>query len=144
MAKQRKNNNIKRARAGVRGLIIEWSDKHPLRETQAKISGKISHKNPLFKLCANKIFADYGDWITTQQPFHWLITITVVFIYPNGQEQHETRELEAFTKLTRINEHSLEAIQCAMRHGNMQHYSTTQFKIECLDTADRRNKKQAA
>lgn len=135
---KQKNNMIKRARAGVKGLIISWSDKEPLRETYAEIKGKVTHRNPLFRLCAEKVFRDFGEWITFKQPFHWLITITVVFVYDNGQQQNEIRELEAFATLDRINEHSLEAIRDALRHGDQAKYTHTEFVVECIDTADRR------
>lgn len=138
--RNKKNSNIERARRGVKGLIIEWEDTDPLTSTQTRIDGTVSHRNPVFKLCAQKVFRDYGEWITDRQPFHWLITITVVFKYPNGTEQLEERELEAFAKLADINDHSLSAIKDALRHGDKNCYQTTRFKIECVDTADRRRK----
>lgn len=138
--RNKKNSNIERARRGVKGLIIEWEDKNPLRDTKAPIDGTVRHRNPVFKLCAQKVFRDYGEWITDRQPFHWLITITVVFKYPNGTEQLEERELEAFAKLADINDHSLSAIKDALRHGDRNCYRTTRFQIECVDTADRRKR----
>lgn len=135
---RQKNNMIKRARAGVKGLIIEWIDKDPLRNKYEHISGKVTHRNPLFRMCAQKVFTDFGEWITHKQPFHWLITITVIFDYDNGQQQQETRELEAFATLDLINEHSLDAIRDALRHGDATKYTHTQFNVECIDTADRR------
>lgn len=134
MSKRKKHSNIRRARAGIKGLIIEWEDKAPLFESSEFIPGKVSHKNIIYKLCAGQVWNDYGDWITTRQPFRWLIEITVVFSYPNGQEQHETRELEAYAKLCDINDHSLEKIKDAMRHGNEKYYTTTLFRVVCLDT----------
>lgn len=136
---KQKNQMLKRARAGVKGLIISWIDTNPLRDTHEPINGEVTHKNPLFKLVAKKVFKDFGDWITFGQPFHWLITITVIFDYDNGQRQLEERELEAFATLDRINEFSLDAIRDAMRHGDMKKYVHTKFKVECLDTSDRRN-----
>lgn len=135
---RQKNNMIKRARAGVKGLVISWHDKDPLRDTQAHIRGTVTHKSPLFHLCAQKVFSDFKDWIVHHQPFHWLITITVVFVYDNGTRQNEIRELEAFATLDRINEHSLDAIRDALRHGNANNYTHTEFRVECVDTNDRR------
>lgn len=135
---RQKNNMIKRARAGVKGLIITWQDKDPLRDTHAEIKGTVTHKNPLFRLCAKKVFRDYSDWITHRQPFHWLIKITVIFDYDNGTRQLEERELEAYATLDRINEHSLEAIRDALRYGDEKKYTHTEFRVECIDTCYRR------
>jgi hypothetical protein len=133
-----KNKMIKRARAGVKGLIISWQDKEPLRDTYETISGKVSHRNPIMNLTARRVFNDFSDWITQKQPFKWLITITVVFCYDNGQQQNEIRELTAFATINQINEYSLNAIQDALRHGDEKKYSHTEFVIECIDIADRR------
>lgn len=135
---RQKNNMIKRARAGIKGLVISWHDTNPLRDSHEVVKGRVSHKNPLFKFVAHKVFADFGDWITFHQAFHWLITINVIFDYDNGQRQKETRELEAFATLDRINEHSLDAIRDALRHGDQSKYTHTEFTVECIDTADRR------
>lgn len=140
MKKRKKNNNLERARRGVRGMIIEWEDPNPLRDTSAHIGGKISHKNPIYRLCVKDVFRDFGDWITTKQPFRWLIEITVVFDYPNGARQNEIRELEAYAVLAEINKYCIDEIKDAMRHGNIDHYTTTLFKIECIDSADKRRK----
>lgn len=138
---RKKNNNLKRARAGVKGLIIEWEDTDPISHHRDGLSNKkVTHKNPVFKMCAHKVMQDFQEFITHKQAFLWQLNITVVFDYPNGQTQLETRELEAFSQLSNINEHSLEAIKDAQRHGNMKYYRTTRFLIECLDTADKKTK----
>lgn len=136
---RKKNNMVKRARAGVKGLIVSWQDKDPLRNTTANINGSVTHRNRQFRLCAEQVFNDFGHWITQLQQFRWLITITVVFAYDNGQDQHEIRELEAFATISEINEYSLDAIRDAMRHGDMSKYTHTEFVIECIDTADRKS-----
>lgn len=138
--KKRKNNNLTRARRGVKGMIIEWDDKDPLRDNITNIKGRIRHRNPVFNLCVKDVYRDFGEWITTRQPFRWLVEITVVFNYPNGTQQNETRELEAYALLRDINEYCLDQIKDAMRHGNEQHYTTTKFKVECIDTADRKKR----
>lgn len=137
--RNKKNSNIERARRGVKGLIIEWEDEDPLTESEY-IKGRASHRNPIFALCANKVYEDFGNWIRHRQPFHWLVTITVVALYPDGSYENEIREVEAFMTLNNLNEHCMGAIEDAFRHANMDHYITTQFKAECIDTVDRRRK----
>lgn len=138
---RKKNNNLARARAGVKGLIIEWEDRDPLAESEPNIIGKASHKNPVFNLCAHKVYNDFGEWIRHHQPFHWLVTITMVAEYPNGAQQNEIREVEAYTTLNKISDHCLDAVENAFLHINTDYYKTTFFKAECVDVADRRKKK---
>lgn len=131
-ARKQHHNIQRRARAGVKGLIIAWEDKEPLRDTTAAIAGRVTHRNPIYRLTARRIFRDFGDWITERAPFRWLIKIDVVFDYPNGRRQFETRELEAVTTIANLNEHCLAQIQDAIKHGNAKHYTHTAFTIECL------------
>jgi len=96
---------LKRARAGVKGLIIDWVDEDPLTDSSKVIPGNVSHRNPVYRLTARKIFEDHGEFITRHQSFRWLVTIKVVFDYDNGQRQYEERELEAFATISAINEY---------------------------------------
>lgn len=123
---------IKRARAGVKGLIIYWIDKDPLSASSKVIPGNVDHRNPIYRLTARKIFQDYGDFIARKQSFRWLLTIKVVFDYDNGQRQYEERELEAFSTTSVLNEYALEQIEDAMRYGDKSKYKHTEFKIECI------------
>lgn len=78
------------------------------------------------------MFQDFGDWITERQSFHWLVSIKLIFDYPNGTTQIEERELEAFSTISNLNEYCLGAIRDALRHGDQQFYKHTEFTIECL------------
>lgn len=127
-----KPHMIKRARAGIKGLIISWQDKDPLRDTSDVIPGAVTHRNPVYRLTARKVFEDFGDWITNKMPFRWLVTIKLIFDYPNGQRQIEERELEAVATISALNDHCLEQIRDALRHGDKQCYKHTEFTIECL------------
>jgi len=122
---------IKRARAGVKGLIIDWIDEDPLTDSSKVIPGNVSHRNPVYRLTAKKIFEDHGEFITKQQSFRWLVCINVIFDYPKNR-QIETRELEAFTTISKLNEFALEQIEDAMRYGDKSKYKHTEFSIECI------------
>lgn len=123
---------LNRAKNGVRGLIISWTDADPLRDTSEIIPGKISHRNPVYRLRAGEIFRVAGTWIMEQQPFRWLITIRLVFDYPNGATQIEERELEAVATINALNDHCLAQIRDALRHGAQEHYRNTEFVVECV------------
>ena len=123
---------LNRARRGIPGLIISWTDVEPLRESSDIIPGKISHRNPVYRLTAGEIFRIAGQWITERQPFRWMITIKLIFDYPNGATQIEERELEAVATINALNDHCMEQIQDALRHGAQEHYRHTEFTVECV------------
>lgn len=127
-----KQKMVNRARAGIKGLILSWKDKDPLSESAEVIPGAVGHRNPVYRLTAAHLFDQFGDWITTRMPFRWLVTIKLIFDYPNGTTQIEERELEAFATISALNDHCMEQVQDAMRHGNRDHYMHTEFTIECI------------
>lgn len=127
-----KQKVLKRARAGIKGLIITWKDRDPLTESSHVIPGYCTHRNPVYRLSAQKIFEDYGEFITNRQSFRWRLNIDVIFDYDNGRRQIESRELEGFATISQLNEYAMEQIQDAMRHGDMNKYVHTEFRIECI------------
>lgn len=127
-----KHKTLNRARNMVKGLVIAWSDTDPLRDTTDIRNAKVTHRNPILRLTARKVFEDFGEWIMHRQSFRRLVCIDVIFFYPNGTEQCETRELEAMTTLGALNDHCLEQIRDALRHGAEEHFRHTRFTIECL------------
>jgi hypothetical protein len=127
-----KNKMLKRARAGIKGLILSWVDKDPLKDQSEVIPCGVTHRNPVYKLTAAKIFEDFGDFITNKQRFRWLIKIDVIFDYDNGQRQIETRELEAFATISEMNEVALDEVRDAQRHGDIKKYVHTKFTVECV------------
>lgn len=92
----------------------------------------MTHKNPVYRLAAPRIYHDHRDWILFKQPFRWLIKIDVIFSYPNGRDQHEQRELEGVATVNTLNEFCMTQIQDALRHGAEDRYRTTAFTVECL------------
>lgn len=132
MKKQR--NALHKAKRLVKGLVISWEDQDPLSDGQKVGAGKVSHRNPVYRLMAKDIFRGCGDWIVHQQPLRWLIKICVVFRYDNGVDQEEIRELEGCSTIDGLNEFCMEEIEDAFKHGNMGKYFTTKFEIECIST----------
>lgn len=122
----------KRARASIKGLILTWTDPDPLLESTDAIVAQASHRNPVRRLAAQQIYRDYSQWILAQQAFRWLVRVDVFFDYPKGPRQVETRELEAVTTVQTLNEYCMEQIEDAFRCGNMEHYTHTEFTVECL------------
>lgn len=125
-------NSHKKTKAMLRGLVITWQDSAPLDESSEVIPGKITHKNPVYRLVVQKMWRDHGEFITSSYPMRWLIKITVVFDYPNNTRQLEERELEARSTITDLNDYCMDAIRDAMRCGDAECYQHTEFEVECV------------
>ena len=124
---------MKRAKAGVKGLIATWVDPDPFNSGGAKFEDMgVSHRNPVYRLTAEKILHDFGDWIIAGTSFKWLINLDVVFDYPNGVRQIETREVEAFARMEDLNPYCFDAIEDALLHGDKGFYKHVKFTVECL------------
>lgn len=127
----RKQHNIeKRAKKLVTGLIVRWSDANPLQDGDYITPQTITHKKPLLKIYARRIFNEYREFIFVKTCLRWRVLIEVIFLYPNGMEQREQRELLAHCRLSELNEHCIEAIADANKYG--ENNQTTEFTVECL------------
>jgi len=120
----------------LKGLIVRWTDKNPLDDTSEVIPGKITHRNPMRMFYADQIFLKSKSIITSERAFMWLVTMSVVFKYPNGVNEQVDREIKAFCMLDDIDDICDEEIRDAMRHGDMNCYVHTEFTIECLGSND--------
>lgn len=125
-------NMQKRSVIFVKGLRVWWEDKTPLNDKSKPEKGGVGHKNFALRPVANDIWQVAKNWAVEKKPLKWLIKIDVIFRYPNGREQHEEREIEGLGTIDQLNDICMEQIKDAMRCGNMQHYVTTKFDIECL------------
>ena len=134
MSKQRskKYNPANARKKQVIGLIIRWHDTSPLMDSEGFMPGIVTHKNPLWRVLAGPLYARNKEWLVEQTEFFWQVTLTAVFAYPNGTTQHETRELFAYTVLADIAEVCNEQFTDAMRHGAAEHYTHTEFEVQCL------------
>jgi hypothetical protein len=138
-SKNKRKHNIKaKAKRSVVGLKIGWDDNNPEENTTDIVYRYVTHKNPYMRLHAKEIFRTAKLWIAQDQPFYWKADITVIFDYDNCQ-QHETRELLAYATIEDLTEHSIQAIECAKRHGDMEKFKTVRFDLECLSSYDPRD-----
>lgn len=124
-------NMQKRSATFVKGLKVWWEDRKPLDDSNPE-KGGVGHRNFTLRPIANEIWQTVKHWAAEKKPLRWLIKIDVIFLYPNSREQHEVREIEGLGTIDQLNDICMEQIKDAMRCGNMQHYVTTKFDIECL------------
>lgn len=78
--KQKISGQLKRARAGLKGLTVVWTDSDPLIDSdEAVIYGDaVSHENPTNRIIIKKVWSQYAHWILTAE-FTWLVEVKIVF-----------------------------------------------------------------
>ena len=126
----------KQANHGTTGLIVEWSDVDPLKDstTAADLSDqRFDHRNSILRLHARQIWRLNMDRLMNGKARRWLVTITAVFYYPEcDTDATETRELEATCRFGDLNEHADAAIEEVMRHGRADAFVKVLFRAEVL------------
>lgn len=79
MAKRTKmSGNLKRARAGMRGFVLRWTDTSPLSESGEINNSEVWHKNPTQRLICIDMFKRCAEWILSTE-FTWEVKVIVVY-----------------------------------------------------------------
>ena len=88
MAKKKRSNNkamhaayMKRARRGLRGMILAWRDYEPLTDTEAPDSitkTEVTHRNPTQKLIAMHMWKTANKFII-ETVFTWKVSVKLVY-----------------------------------------------------------------
>lgn len=68
----------KRARAGLRGLTLIWSDSDPFNDDGHITETNVTHKNPIQKIIVKDMWYRCSQWILNTE-FTWLVTMSVFF-----------------------------------------------------------------
>lgn len=68
----------KRARAGLKGLTLTWSDSDPFKEDGDITNTNVSHKNPIQNIIVKDMWYRCSHWILNTE-FTWLTTMQVIF-----------------------------------------------------------------
>lgn len=141
--RRKKNNMQKRARRIIKGIHLSWIDCEPEKnEINLGLEVTVSHKNSLKRPMATEIFATYGKYIRSEQPFFWYVKTTTVFIYDNGIDQYEVSEFRAFIVLDDLNEVVAKQLAEDRRHGGK--FSHVIFYVECVDVHNRLIEREAS
>ena len=118
------------------GLIVYSQDTHPLVDSTDREDlgvSSITHTNPNLAKKANAIFCQAGSRLLNEDIFTWRVTITACFYYPDiDTDAEEIRILTARCPFIELDEHGIEAIEDAMRHGKAENYKTTKFTAEII------------
>lgn len=83
-AKKRSNSKKKmasfmeRARRGMKGMILRWTDTDPFSESGHIFDTEVNHKNPTQKLIVLDMWSRCQDWILNTE-FTWCVTMRVIF-----------------------------------------------------------------
>jgi hypothetical protein len=122
---------ISKAKKLVKGLILEWQDANPTEEAVIE-KPKISHKNPVLRLAASQMLADYSNYIFKRLRFKWRVTVTLFFKYPNRDKYEEEVVLDADCYLADLNDLCLSEIKTELRRHHEKAFYNSKFFIECV------------
>ncbi len=69
---------LKRARRGMKGMVLSWFDESQLIDL-AKVSGAdVWHYNPTNRLIVQDMWSRCNDWILNSE-FTWLVQMNIIF-----------------------------------------------------------------
>ena len=75
---KKKAQYMKRARAGMKGFVIGWSDSDPFSENGTIEGGDIDHSNPTQKLICRDMWTRCSQWIVETE-FQLAVIMRVIF-----------------------------------------------------------------
>lgn len=67
-----------RARRGLKGMVLRWTDSDPFSENGTITDTDVTHSNPTQRLLVRDMWARCSDWIVSTE-FTYLVTMRVVF-----------------------------------------------------------------
>lgn len=67
-----------RARRGLKGMMLRWSDSDPFSESGKIFDTDVTHTNPTQRLIVKDMWYRCNDWILNTE-FQYLVTMDVVF-----------------------------------------------------------------
>lgn len=67
-----------RARRGLKGMILKWTDSDPFSEGGKIFDTDVSHANPIQRLVVKDMWYSCNEWILNTE-FQYLVTMDVVF-----------------------------------------------------------------
>ena len=110
---------------------MEWQDANPTEDASIE-KPKISHKNPVLRLAASQMLADYSNYIFKRLRFKWRVTITLFFECANQEVEKERIVLDADCYLDDLNDLCLSEIKEELSSERERVFYNSKFFIECV------------
>jgi len=77
-AKKKMASYQERARRGLKGMILQWTDSDPFSENGKIFDTAVTHKNPTQRLVVRDMWYSCSDWILNAE-FQYLVQMDVVY-----------------------------------------------------------------
>lgn len=77
-AKKKMASYQERARRGLKGMILQWTDSDPFSENGKIFDTAVTHKNPTQRLVVRDMWYRCNDWILNTE-FQYCVIMRVVF-----------------------------------------------------------------
>lgn len=132
-----KNKPTKRRDRMLIGLRMHWFDADPLSTDHSNLQNHIlTHRNATLKHQANKIWAEFSDFLRSKSKWQWQIVMQHSFVDKNNNEFFEKTEFTDSFVLEDVNDIAKDDIietQLAVALDDKKAiYQGTHFFIECV------------
>lgn len=135
--KRRPRNVYATAHKAMTGLTISWKDPAPFEDGNTFFDFKVGHPNPVYNLEARGIWKSltsvnnpHKKAYIDRRRLAWRVTLTTVFVYPNGMDQRETAQFVLFTDAQEVNDAVLAILEELTPMG--ENPSHTEFELVIL------------
>lgn len=113
MTADTKADYAKRARRGMIGMVLHWTDKNSFTEIGEITDVGVTHSNPTQRLIARDMWARCSEWICHSE-FTWCVIMRVVF---TGTEKGDKVDEYEFNYTCAIRGKKSEILEDAMRES---------------------------
>lgn len=121
---------ISKAKKLVKGLTLEWEDATPLADRKIA-RPKVGHSNPITRLFADKILADFSNTIFKNMRFKWRVTIKLFFRLEDKNEIVNIF-LDSDCILDELNDVCMAEIKDEIKQNKYGKFYNSHFFIECI------------
>lgn len=112
------------------GLTMKWFDENPDGAGEIQYP-QLSHKNPVMRTAAKKMWEENLDYMQHRSQFRWLICVSGIFSCDSGESICPV-EVEARCVLTDMTLYVQKAVRGVMERGNRKLWKGAEISIECL------------
>lgn len=134
MKKRKQRNQHKAMQNLLIGAQFSWQCRDPLEPRSEITHTKLSHRNPVKRVLAEKNSHLYRHGLTDKLKLKWKVLVEVEFKGPDCKQYFRAAELVIHGILAEADDHFQRAIEEIFAAANMRHYVTCHMTAEVIGT----------